>query len=79
MDIIFTTLVSLLKSNGVVSNLPLPNSSTLLFKLLKPLGIFFNLSISNSSLGNFKLGKSVFLAKFDVSTPVAFFKSAFVT
>ena len=33
----------------------------------------------NISTSDFKLGKSNFLANFDVSTPVAFFKSAFVT
>ena len=52
------------------------NVSTLLFKVLKPIGIFFNLSISNLSTSDFKLAKSVFLAKSDVSTPVALFRSA---
>ena len=49
----------------------------LLSKLLKSVGTFFNLSISNLSTLYFRLAKSTFLAYFDVSTPVAFFKSAF--
>ena len=74
----FITLFSLLKSTGVISNFVISNSSTLFFKLLKLLGTFLNLSISNLSISDFKLTKSVFLAKSDVSTPVAFFKSNFV-
>ena len=46
--------------------------------MFKLVGTFFNLSILNLSTSDFKLGKSVFLAKFDVSTPFAFFKSDFV-
>ena len=52
--------------------------STLLFKLFKLLSTFFSLSISNLSTSDFKLAKSVFLARDDVSTRVALFKSAFV-
>ena len=74
----FTTLLSLLKSTGVVSNLPISNLSTLLFKLPKPLGTFFNLSISYLFTSDFKLAKSFFLANCDVSTPAALFKSDFV-
>ena len=74
----FTTLLSLLKSIGIVSNFPISNLSALLFKLLKPLGTFLNLSISNLFISDFKLAKSVFLANSDVSTTAAFFKSAFV-
>ena len=37
---VFTTLLSLLKSTGVVSNFPISNLSTLLFKFLKSVGIF---------------------------------------
>ena len=74
----FTALLSLLKSTGVVSNFPISNLSTLLFKRFKPLGTFLNLSISNLSTLDFKLAKLKFLATFDVSTPVAFFKSALV-
>ena len=70
----FTTLLSLLKLTGVVSNFPMSNLSTLLFKLFKLLGTFFNLPISNLSASDFKLAKSVFLAKNEVSTPVAFFE-----
>ena len=44
---LFVTLLSLLKSTGVVSNFPVCNLSTLVFKLLEPLGTFFNLSICN--------------------------------
>ena len=40
----FTTLLSLLKSTGVVSNFPISNLSTLLFKLSKPLGTLLNSS-----------------------------------
>ena len=74
----FTTLLGLLKSTGVFSNFPVSNLSTSLFKLFKPLGRYFNLSISNLSTLDYKLAKSTFLENFDVSTPVAFFKSAFV-
>ena len=54
------------------------NLSWLLFKLSKLLGMFFNSSISYLSTSDFKLVKSFFLAKSDLSTLVAFFKSAFV-
>ena len=70
---IFTTLLSLIKSTGIVSNLPIHNLSTLLSELLKPLGAFFNLSTSNLSTSDYKLAKLVFLAKSHVSMPVAFF------
>ena len=43
--------------------------------MLKLLGTFFNLSRSNSSALDLKLAKSTFLAIFNVSTHVAFFKS----
>ena len=46
---------------------------------LKLLDTFFNLSISKLSTLGFKLAKSLILAKSDVSRPVAFFKSSFVT
>ena len=45
--------------------------------LVKLLGTYFNLSIPNLSTSGFKLAKPIFLAKSDVSTSVAFFKSAF--
>ena len=67
-----------LESTETSTNLSKSNSSTLLFKLFKSLGTFFNLSNFNLSTSDFKLGKLVFLAKDDASTPVAFFKSAFV-
>ena len=69
----FIVSLSLLKSTRTGTNLSASNLSTLLFKLLKPLGTFLNLFKSD-----FKLAKSTFLAKNDVSTPVAFFKSGFV-
>ena len=69
----FTTSLSLLKSTGVFSNLPISNLSTLLFKLSKPFDTFFNLSVSNSSISDFKLAKLDLLAKFDVSKHIAFF------
>ena len=43
-----------------------------------PRGTGTNLSISNLSTLHFKFAKSIFLANFDVSTPVPFFKSPFV-
>ena len=70
---LFTTSLSLLKSTVTGTNL-----STLLFKLFQLVGSFSNLSISNLSNLDFKFAESTFLANFDVSTPVAFFKSAFV-
>ena len=73
---IFTTLLSLLKSTGAVSNFSISNLFTLSFKLLKLLGTFFILSISNLFTSDFKLAKSGFLAKPDVSTLVTLFKSA---
>ena len=78
MTLFFTTSLSLLKSTGTGTNLSTSNLSTLLFKLLKLVGTFFSLSISNLSTLDFKLAKSTFLANFDVSTPAAFSKSAFV-
>ena len=55
------------------------NLSTLLFKMFQLYGTFFSLSISNLSTLDFKLAKSTFLVNFHVSTPVAVFKSAFVS
>ena len=74
----FTTLLSLLKSTGVVFNFPVSNLSTLLFKLLKLVGTRFNLSTTNLSTSAFNLTKSEFAASLDVSIPVAFFKSIFI-
>ena len=48
------------------------------FSLLKSTGADTNLSIFNLSASGFKLGKSTFFEKFDVSTPVTFFKSVFI-
>ena len=70
---VFTASFSLIKSTGTGTDFSISNWSTLLFKLLNLFGIFFNLSISNLSTSNFKLSKSVFLAKSNVSTTVAFF------
>ena len=64
---VFTTLLSLLKSNGVVFNFTISNLSTLLFKLLTLVGTHFNLSSSA-----FKLTGSDFAANLNVSIPVAF-------
>ena len=61
-----TTSLSLLKSIGVVLNLPVSKLSTLLFKLIKSFGTFSNLSISNLLTFDFKVAKSIFLAKSDV-------------
>ena len=74
----FTTSLSFLKLIGADTNLSTSNLSYLLFKLITLVGTFFNLSISNLSMSDYKLAESVVLAKSDVSTPVAFFKSAFV-
>ena len=57
MTSFFTTLLSLFKSTGVVSNLPISHLSNLLFELLKLRCTFLNLSISNLSTSDFKLGK----------------------
>ena len=77
INIIFTTLLSLLKSTETGANLSTSNLFTLLFKLFKPVGTFSNLQISYLSTSYFKLAKSVILANSDVSQPVAFFESAF--
>ena len=66
-----TTSLNFLNSTETVVNLSTSNLSTLLFKLFKTLGTFFNSSKSNSSTDVFQLAKLVFLANFDVSTPVA--------
>ena len=68
----FTKSLSLLKSTRTGITLSTSNSSILLFKLLKLVGTFLNLSISNLCILDFQF------ANFDLSTPVAFFKSAFV-
>ena len=62
----------------MISNFPVYNLSTFLFKLLEPLAASYNLSISILFTSNLKLPKSVLLAKSDVSTPVSYYKSAFV-
>ena len=75
----FSTIsISLLKSTGTGTNSSTSNLSTLLSILVKLVARFFNLSISNLSILYYKLTKSNFLAKFDVSKPVSFFKSASV-
>ena len=68
------TSPNLPKLTGAGTNLSTSNLSTLFFKLLKFLSTVFNLSISNLSTLDFKLAKSTFLANFDVSRPVAFFR-----
>ena len=75
----FTTSLSLLKSIGAGANLATSNLSTLLFILLIGLSTFFNLSIYNLSTSDFQIAKSTFFEKDDVSMPVAFFKSVFVS
>ena len=75
----FTTLLSFIKSTEVVCYIPIFNLSTLLVELLKLFDTFFNLPIYNLSTLDFKSAKSIFLANVNVSTRVAFFKSAFVT
>ena len=71
----FTASLSLLKSTGTATNLPTSKLSTLLFKLFNSVGTF---SILSKFFSDFKIPKSVFSENFDVSTPVAFFKSGFV-
>ena len=61
---------NLLKSTGVVSNLPISKLSNLLFKMFKPIGASSNLWTSNLLTFEFKLPKSNFPAKSDVSIPV---------
>ena len=73
MTSFFTTLLSLLKSTGTGTILSTSSLSTLLFNLLKLAGKFFSLLISNLSTLNFKSAKSIFLAREEVSIPVAFF------
>ena len=72
----FTASLNLFKSTRAGTNLSTSNLFTLPFNLLKLVTTFFSLSIFNLSTSDFKLVKSVFLAKYDVSTSVAFFKSA---
>ena len=77
MTSFFSASLRLLKSAEKGTNLSTSNLSTLLFKFLKLVGTFFNSSIANISTLDFNLSKSTFLAIFDASKPVAFFKSAF--
>ena len=73
----FSTIsISLLKSTGTGTNSSTSNLYTLLSILLKLVGRFSNLSKSTLSILHYRLTKSNFLAKFDVSKPVSFFKSA---
>ena len=74
----FTSIISLLKSTGVLSNFPVSNLSTLTFKMLKALINWFNSSTSILSALDSKLTKLIFLANFDLSTSVRFLKSAYV-
>ena len=46
--------------------------------LLKPTRVVSNLQISNQLISDFKQAKSGFLAKFDVSTHVGFFRPDFL-
>ena len=62
-------LVAKLVISGILSSM---------FYILAYLSTFFSLSISNLSTLDIKLAKSTFLAKDDVSIPLAFFKSVFV-
>ena len=62
-------LVAKLVISGILSSI---------FYILAYLSTFFSLSISNLSTLDIKLAKSTFLAKDDVSIPLAFFKSVFV-
>ena len=73
----FTASLSLFESTGTGTIYQNLNLLTLLFKWLKLVGTFFNLSISNLSTSDVKLARSTSVANFDVSAPVAFFKSAF--
>ena len=73
-----TTLLSLLKSTGVVFNFQISYLSTLRFNLLKLVDTFYNFPISNLSTSAFKLTKSNLAANLEVLTPIAFFKSVFV-
>ena len=75
----FSTIsISLLKSTGTGTNSSTSNLYTLLSILLKLVGRFSNLSKSTLFILHYKLTKSNFLAKFDVSKPASFFKSASV-
>ena len=74
----FTTLLSLLKSTGIVSNFTISNLPTLFFKLLKLVGTFFNSPISNLLNSVFKLTRSDFAAHLDVSLPLTFLNLDFV-
>ena len=56
----------------------LPSRLSFRFLWLWPNGVVSNLQVSNLSVFSFKLGKSDLLEKLDVSTSVAFFKSAYV-
>ena len=76
---VFATSLGVLKSIGTGTDLSLSNLCTLLFKLLILLSTLYNLSISNLSKSDLKWAKPVFLAIFNVSAAVAFFKSAFIS
>ena len=52
---------------------------TTLLNLIKSTGTLLNLSISILSTSVFNLARLDFIARLEVSTPVAPFKSAFVT
>ena len=76
-NISFYHITYLLKSAGSGTNSSTSNLSALFFKLLKLLATLFGSSISYLSTSDLKLTKSVFLAKFDISIPIAFFKCTF--
>ena len=69
---IYFNNISFNKSTGTSAYLSTSNLSTLLHVLVKSVGTFFNLSKSNLFKSDFRLSKSVFLAKFGVSTPFVF-------
>ena len=66
------------KSTRTGTTLSTSNLSTLLLKLVKAVRTFSDLSIFNLSTSDHKFTKSTFLVSFHVSTPVPFYKSAFV-
>ena len=73
-----TISLSFVRSIGTAFSLFTFNISISDFNLFQLVGAVSDLFVSNLSISDFRQTKSSFLANCDVSTPVAFFKSAFV-
>ena len=74
VSVVWITLIfnSLFLTNSSYKIILTTSFFTTQLTLLKPTGVVSSLPMPNLLISDFKLAKSIFLSKFDVSTPVAF-------